>query len=206
MRACTPFNSGPKVASRRVLPVVAGITRRSTDSMSASTSSTTSPPPHSENDTATVVSAIPKAGRIASGRNPNGAPAAQKSSTSAGSTCSEPESAQRSDDRSKSPGLACRRNRFANNANNGVFTDTISGTGYLDDTDITLTVGNQITTTGLNQVRQIMSRREAILKVSPGNYYTLPAFSPDSRLVALCQPDHSVRIHELPSGAVWKVL
>src|SRR5262249_4987309 len=51
-----------------------------------------------------------------------------------------------------------------------------------------------------------LSRREAILKVSPGNYFTLPAFSPDSRLVALCQPDHSIRIHELPSGTAWKDL
>jgi WD40 repeat protein len=51
-----------------------------------------------------------------------------------------------------------------------------------------------------------LSRREAILKVSQGSYYTLPAFSPDSRLVALGQPDRSIRIYELPSGATWKDL
>jgi len=58
-------------------------------------------------------------------------------------------------------GIHYRRNRFSNNANNGVFTDTISGTGYLDDTDLTLTVGTSITVGG-SSVRQIMSRREAI--------------------------------------------
>jgi WD40 repeat protein len=51
-----------------------------------------------------------------------------------------------------------------------------------------------------------LSRREAILKVSQGSHYTLPSFSPDSRWVALSQPDHSIRIHELPSGATWKDL
>jgi WD40 repeat protein len=51
-----------------------------------------------------------------------------------------------------------------------------------------------------------LRRREAILKASQGSYYTLPAFSPDSRLVALGQPDRSIRIYELPSGATWKDL
>jgi WD40 repeat protein/Tfp pilus assembly protein PilF len=51
-----------------------------------------------------------------------------------------------------------------------------------------------------------LSRREAILKVSQGDYGTVPSFSPDSRLVALSRPDHSIRIYELPSGATWKDL
>jgi serine/threonine protein kinase/WD40 repeat protein len=51
-----------------------------------------------------------------------------------------------------------------------------------------------------------LSRREAILKVSQGRYHTIPAFSPDSRLVALSQPNSSIRIYELPSGAPWKDL
>src|SRR5262249_5154515 len=51
-----------------------------------------------------------------------------------------------------------------------------------------------------------LSRREAILKVSQLDYAGSPAFSPDSRLVALTQRDNSVRIHELPSGARWKDL
>ena len=51
---------------------------------------------------------------IASGRNPNGFPASHRSSTSAGSTCSAPDNAHRSDERSNSPGVACLRNRLAN--------------------------------------------------------------------------------------------
>jgi serine/threonine protein kinase/WD40 repeat protein/tetratricopeptide (TPR) repeat protein len=51
-----------------------------------------------------------------------------------------------------------------------------------------------------------LSRREAILKVSPGSHYSFPAFSPDSRLAALVQPDRSIRIYQLPSGAPWKDL
>jgi serine/threonine protein kinase/WD40 repeat protein/Tfp pilus assembly protein PilF len=51
-----------------------------------------------------------------------------------------------------------------------------------------------------------LSRREAIVKVSKGGHYSLPAFSPDSRLVAICQPDDSIRIYELPSGVKWKDL
>jgi eukaryotic-like serine/threonine-protein kinase len=44
-------------------------------------------------------------------------------------------------------------------------------------------------------------RREAILKVPQGGYGSFPSFSPDGRLVALSQPDHSIRIYELASGA-----
>jgi serine/threonine protein kinase/WD40 repeat protein len=51
-----------------------------------------------------------------------------------------------------------------------------------------------------------LSRREAILKVAQGTYNCSSAFSPDGRLVALSWPDHSIRIHELPSGAIWKNL
>jgi serine/threonine protein kinase/WD40 repeat protein/tetratricopeptide (TPR) repeat protein len=51
-----------------------------------------------------------------------------------------------------------------------------------------------------------LTRREPILKVSYGGYATVPSFSPDSRLVALPLPDNSIRIHELPSGAMWKDL
>ena len=51
-----------------------------------------------------------------------------------------------------------------------------------------------------------LSRREAILKVPQGSHGSFPSFSPDSRLVALSRPDHSIRIYELPSGATWKDL
>ncbi|MCI0456805.1 MAG: protein kinase, partial [Gemmataceae bacterium] len=51
-----------------------------------------------------------------------------------------------------------------------------------------------------------LSRREAILKVPCGTHDSRLAFSPDSRLVALPQPDQSIRIYELPSGATWKDL
>jgi serine/threonine protein kinase/WD40 repeat protein/tetratricopeptide (TPR) repeat protein len=51
-----------------------------------------------------------------------------------------------------------------------------------------------------------LSRPEAILQVSPGSYYSFPAFSPDSRLAALVQADRSIRIYQLPSGAKWKDL
>jgi WD40 repeat protein len=51
-----------------------------------------------------------------------------------------------------------------------------------------------------------LSRREAILRVSEGSHNSFPSFSPDSRLVAIARPDHSIRIHELPSGATWKDL
>jgi WD40 repeat protein len=51
-----------------------------------------------------------------------------------------------------------------------------------------------------------LSRREAVLKVPQAGYRSYPAFSPDSRLAALPRSDHSIRIYELPSGAVWKDL
>jgi len=51
-----------------------------------------------------------------------------------------------------------------------------------------------------------VGRREAILKVSQGDCESFPAFSPDSRLLALARPDHSIRVYELPSGATWKDL
>src|SRR5205823_398487 len=51
-----------------------------------------------------------------------------------------------------------------------------------------------------------LSRGEAILKVSQGAYNSFPSFSPDSRLVALSQPDHLIRIYELPTGATRKDL
>ncbi|HEV3256199.1 MAG TPA: protein kinase, partial [Gemmataceae bacterium] len=51
-----------------------------------------------------------------------------------------------------------------------------------------------------------LSRREAILKQSQGSYNSFPSFSPDSRLVALSRPDHSIRVYELPSGTKWKDL
>src|SRR5262249_28429242 len=51
-----------------------------------------------------------------------------------------------------------------------------------------------------------LSRREPILEVEQGRHDTLPSFSPDSRLVALARPDHSIRGYELPSGATWKAL
>jgi serine/threonine protein kinase/WD40 repeat protein/tetratricopeptide (TPR) repeat protein len=51
-----------------------------------------------------------------------------------------------------------------------------------------------------------LGRREAVLKVPQGGYESYPAFSPDSRLVALPRSDHSIRIYELPSGAVRKDL
>jgi serine/threonine protein kinase/WD40 repeat protein/Tfp pilus assembly protein PilF len=50
-----------------------------------------------------------------------------------------------------------------------------------------------------------VSRRTAILRVSQA-HHSLPAFSPDSRLVALARPDRSIRIYELPSGRTWKDL
>jgi hypothetical protein len=56
-------------------------------------------------------------------------------------------------------GMHVRRNIFFNNANNGVFATIITGTGYIDDTDVVLTIGNQISATGANVVRQIQSRR-----------------------------------------------
>ena len=46
----------------------------------------------------------------------------------------------------------------------------------------------------------------AILKESQGSYNSFPSFSPDSRLVALSRPDHSIRVYELPSGTKWKDL
>jgi WD40 repeat protein/tetratricopeptide (TPR) repeat protein len=51
-----------------------------------------------------------------------------------------------------------------------------------------------------------VARREAIVKVGQGDYEVFPAFSPDSRLVALPRPDHTIRIYKLSSGAIWKVL
>ncbi|MCS6977902.1 MAG: hypothetical protein NZM31_12970, partial [Gemmatales bacterium] len=57
-------------------------------------------------------------------------------------------------------GIHYRRNRLERNAINGVFTTTIGGTGYLDDTDITHVIGD--ITVGAGEVRQIQSRREAI--------------------------------------------
>jgi serine/threonine protein kinase/WD40 repeat protein/Tfp pilus assembly protein PilF len=51
-----------------------------------------------------------------------------------------------------------------------------------------------------------LSRREAILKVSQGGYVSFPAFSLDSRLAALAQQNNSIRIYELPSGAMWREL
>jgi eukaryotic-like serine/threonine-protein kinase len=45
--------------------------------------------------------------------------------------------------------------------------------------------------------------RQALLKVSQGTLPSFPAFSPDSRLVALARPDRSIRIYELPSGKTW---
>ncbi|MCI0683018.1 MAG: WD40 repeat domain-containing serine/threonine-protein kinase [Gemmataceae bacterium] len=45
--------------------------------------------------------------------------------------------------------------------------------------------------------------RTAILKM-PQSSPSFPSFSPDSRRVAIARPDHSIRIHELPSGAIWK--
>lgn len=51
-----------------------------------------------------------------------------------------------------------------------------------------------------------LSRAESVLKVSQDSYNSFPAFSPDSKLVALARPDDSIRIYELPSGAVWKDL
>src|SRR5262249_4815250 len=47
--------------------------------------------------------------------------------------------------------------------------------------------------------------REPILRVSQ-DYDTFLSFSPDSQQVALCQPDHSIQIYELPSGAPQKQL
>ncbi len=57
-------------------------------------------------------------------------------------------------------GIHYRRNRLERNAINGVFTTTIGGTGYLDDTDITHVIGDIVV--GAGDVRQIQSRREAI--------------------------------------------
>jgi len=51
-----------------------------------------------------------------------------------------------------------------------------------------------------------VSRRSAILKVAQGRYNSFPAFSPDSRLVALSRPDNSIRIYRLPSVTTWKDL
>ncbi len=51
-----------------------------------------------------------------------------------------------------------------------------------------------------------LSRREALVKVPYGIHGSSPAFSPDSRLVALPQSDQSIRIWELPSGTPWKDL
>jgi serine/threonine protein kinase/WD40 repeat protein/tetratricopeptide (TPR) repeat protein len=51
-----------------------------------------------------------------------------------------------------------------------------------------------------------LGRRVAILKVPLDEYESNPAFSPNSQLVALALPDYSIRIYELPSGAVWKDL
>jgi serine/threonine protein kinase/WD40 repeat protein/tetratricopeptide (TPR) repeat protein len=45
--------------------------------------------------------------------------------------------------------------------------------------------------------------RQAVLKVSQGTLPSFPAFSSDSRLVALARPDNSIRIYELPSGRTW---
>jgi WD40 repeat protein/tetratricopeptide (TPR) repeat protein len=51
-----------------------------------------------------------------------------------------------------------------------------------------------------------LSRCEAILKESQVAYCGPPAFSPDSRLVALPRPDGSIRVYELPSATKWKDL
>jgi WD40 repeat protein len=51
-----------------------------------------------------------------------------------------------------------------------------------------------------------LCRREAILKESQVTYLGFPAFSPDSRLVALPRPDGSIRVYELPSATKWKDL
>src|SRR5262249_15052272 len=57
-----------------------------------------------------------------------------------------------------------------------------------------------------------LSRREPIVKVSrgdgnnPSTFTPVPSFSPDCGLVALAQPDDSIRIYELPSGQKWKDL
>ncbi|MDA4087219.1 hypothetical protein MHAS44199_16195 [Mycolicibacterium hassiacum DSM 44199] len=58
-RTSIPDSGRPSLASRRLRPRLTGTARRSNASRSASTSSTRMPAPHSENDTATVVSAIP---------------------------------------------------------------------------------------------------------------------------------------------------
>ena len=114
MRASSPFSRRPSEANRRVSPVVAGTARRRTASRSASTSSTSRPVPHSVKTTPRR-SSRPCRRRAGSppDANPNGAPASHNSATSAGSTCSAPDSAHRSDDRSNWPGVACLRSRLA---------------------------------------------------------------------------------------------
>src|SRR5262245_49355055 len=44
-----------------------------------------------------------------------------------------------------------------------------------------------------------LSTCQAIVKEKPPNYY-LPAFSPDGSLAAIQQPNHAIRVYELPKG------
>jgi WD40 repeat protein/tetratricopeptide (TPR) repeat protein len=51
-----------------------------------------------------------------------------------------------------------------------------------------------------------LSRRAVVLKLAQDSFVSSPAFSPDSRRVALSRPDQSIRIWELPSGTTGKDL